>query len=309
MVKNFRVLVVDDKKPVLQALDDRIEKKVIIGHEEFLIELLLLHVEVVGEEGKYEFSQNTIENLHNFCQKAFDLMLLDFGYVKKGVNAEDRILELQEKNPEKDIRLIVDDIVLNPKHLVNRCKVEYKYLSKIKEFFINHKGIIIVYTFIPSRIERHYTSANVRENITNKVFIKANISVIDTRKELFNDSQFDEIKKKYEGYYPFLISKYLSKIIQFKIAETLLLSSKIIKSDIKKIKRNSKSISLATILLSLFTGIFIPGLSDSIQRGEYIHAISFFVSMSLLIILFTVGNKVLEKKNEKISSSINKRFF
>ena len=299
--KSFRVLVVDDKKTVLQAIEDWVEKKVLIGDEEFQIELLPLHVEVIENEGKYEFSEATLERLYDLCQKSFHLMLLDFGFVKEGMSAVDEIFSRQEKHPEKTVRQIVDEVVLNPAHLVNRSKEEYKFFSRIKKSFIAHKGSLIVYTFLPNKIERYYTSADVRENITNAHFTNAKIKVIDTRKELFNNSQFDSIPKDVKEYYPFLIAKYLSKIIQLEIAESMIENTKETRSDLKKLKRNNRIITISTIVTSLITGFLLPSLSDSIQKGDYKVALILFTTMSLTIIIFTVGNKVLENFNESIS--------
>lgn len=47
MKKLFRVLVVDDKKAVLDAMKDWIEHNYHVAEDDFKIELLLLHVDVI----------------------------------------------------------------------------------------------------------------------------------------------------------------------------------------------------------------------------------------------------------------------
>jgi len=294
MKKRFRVLIVDDKKPVLDAMRDWIEYEYRIAGEEFKIELLRLHVTVIKTDGQYEFTSKLFEELHSFCNKSFDLIFLDFGFVQQGVKALDELEKSKVKYPNKTVRELIDTIILNPSHIVNQSERYPKLYKKIKQYFIDYSNNLYVYTYLPSKIEQEYTSADVRKNITNKQFPKAKIKIIDTRKELFNNSKFDS--KHDSEFYPFLISKYLSKIIKLEICEFLLNSTKEIREKAKQIQKNDKIIALSIIIPSIIAGIFIPSLFSSIEKGEYTVAFAFLIMLVIIVFILTIVPKILNKK-------------
>jgi hypothetical protein len=298
--KIFRILVVDDKKPVLQAIGDWIKPTFLVSDEEYKIELLKLAVNVVNDHNGYVISEETIANLYNYCDKPFQLILLDFGFVKAGLKAVDEIFRLYSLRTDKTLRQLVDEVVLNPSHLASQCSDESRYFKKLERNFINHRGKLIIYTYIPGKIEAEYTCADVRKNVTNKNFPNADIQVIDTRKELFNNSMFDKIYSDEKEYYPFLISKYLSKIIHIEIAESLLKDTQQIRVNLKRYRRNNQIITISTLIASLITGIFIPSIVSSIEKGDYITTVAFLIMLLMIIIIVTVGSKLLEKYNDKL---------
>jgi hypothetical protein len=293
----FRVLIVDDKKPVLDAMKDWIEHKMIVGNEEFIIELNRLHVNVIDAEIGYKITDGTYQLLDDFCNSQFNLILLDFGFVKEGVKAVDKVEELHQKSPQKTKRELLDNIVLNPSNLVEDVlNSEYNF-KKIKKNFIEYTGNMYIYTFIPNKLEQDYTCADVRKNVTNKHFPNAIIKIIDSRKELFNNSEFGE--KSVTEYYPFLISKFLSKIIQLEIAEYIILRNTEIKFKFDKIRRNNKLMAISIILPSIIAGIFIPSLFTSFEKGDYLIAVSLLVALLLITFVFTIGTRYFEKQQEK----------
>jgi len=293
MNKVFRVLVVDDKRPVLNAMQDWIEHELRIAEEKYKVELLRLHVEIVEENNKYEISSKTFENLNEFCQKPFNLMLLDFGFHKQGVNAVDELYRMKELNPQKSIRELIDQIILNPSHIVSQSVNHHKFYKKIKKNFIDFSGSLYVYTYLPSKIEREYTPADVRRNVTNKQFPKASIEVIDARKELFNNTKFDS---KYDDeFYPFIISKFISKIIHIEIAKLLLNQTEELRMKARRIQKNNKIIALSAILPSVIAGVFIPSLFSSFEKGDYTIAFAFLMTLVVIVFVLTIVPKILEK--------------
>lgn len=294
MKKLFRVLVVDDKKPVLDAMRDWIESEYQIADEEFKIELLRLHVNVIKNNGQYEFTSQLFEELYSFCNKSFDLIFLDFGFVQQGVKALDELEKSKIEHPNKTVRELIDMIILNPSHIVAQSERYPKLYKKIKKYFIDYSNNLYIYTYLPSKIEQEYTSADVRKNITDKQFPKAKIKIIDTRKELFNNSKFDG---KYDAeFYPFLISKFLSKIIKLEISEFLLNDTKEVRRKAKQIKKNDKIIALSIIVPSIIAGIFIPSLFSSIEKGEYAVAFAFLMMLVIIVFVLTVVPKILSRK-------------
>lgn len=296
MKKVFRVLAVDDKKAVLDAMRDWIECDFQIAEESFKVELLRLHVDVVEkneQNEQYEISSKTFEALNEFCEKPFQLILLDFGFVRQGINTIEELDRLKNLNPQKSIRELIDKIVLNPSHIVNQSIQYHKFYKRIKRNFIDFVGTLYIYTYIPSKIEREYTSADVRRNVTNKHFPKAIIRIIDTRKELFNNTKFEN--KHDNEFYPFLIAKYLSKIIHIEIAEFLLNQTKHAREKANRIKRNNRIIAVSAILPSIIAGVFIPSLFTSIEKGSYVIAFAFLMTLIFIVFVLTVVPRILER--------------
>jgi hypothetical protein len=293
----YRVLIVDDKQPVLNAAKDWIERKYTVGGEEITVELFRLCVEVIDSESGYKISDGTLGLLNEYCNSSFNLILIDFGFVKKEIKTADEINRLHQDNPQKSIRELIDKIVLNPTHIVDDALKSTKYSKNIKKNFIDYCGNLYIYTYIPSQLERDYTCTDVRNNVTNLKFPKAKIKIIDTRKELFNDFQFE---MKYDSeYYPFLISKFLSKIIQIEIAESLLRNNVDIKQKFEKIRKSNRLLAISIILPSIIAGIFIPSLFSSLGEKNYIIAISLFLGLIMITLTLTVGTRFLEKLQRK----------
>ena len=227
-------------------MKDWVEHNYQVANEEYRVDLLLLHVDVIGEENEYQISLKTFEKLYEYCEKPFNLILADFGFVKQGINTLEELDRLKKLNPKCSVRELIDRIILNPSHIVNENIKHPQFYKIIEKQFINFKGNLYVYTYIPSKIEREYTSSDVRRNVTNKHFPSAKILLIDTRKELFNNSKFDG---KHDGeYYPFLIAKYLSKIIHYEIAELIIRKNSEVKYQLLKLKRNNRIVTVTTIL-------------------------------------------------------------
>jgi len=116
--------------------------------------------------------------------------------------------------------------------------------------------------------------------------------LIDARKELFNNSKFDG---KHDGeYYPFLIAKYLSKIIHYEIAELIIMKNSEVKNQLVKLKRNNRIVTLTTILPSIIAGVFIPSLFTSIEKGNYTIGVAFLLMLICIVGALTILPRWLE---------------
>jgi hypothetical protein len=294
-MKKFRVLVVDDKKQVLGSIKDRIEYSLQIGDDNFLVDLSCVEVEILKDKDGFKISEKTYSDLHEKCKKPFDLILLDFGFVNKELNAIEEILDRKRKSQNKTTREIIDEVVLNPAHLVKQIHKAPKYFRQIDKYFTNHSGPLFIYTYIPNKFERDYTSADVRRNVTNEHFPKANIQVIDARKELFNGNQFED--KHDKEFYPFLISKFISLLIQKEISIKALNQTINIKNKFQEIKKNNRLKLFSAVFLSIFTGFLIPTIIDSVKEGNNIEIVTFTVSAVFAMVFLMIIISTLEKRN------------
>jgi hypothetical protein len=78
------------------------------------------------------------------------------------------------------------------------------------------------------------------------------IEMKGTRKEIFNESEFENIRKQNERYYSFILAKYLEQLIKIEITK-----QKIENAQYIKIKRTSKVIGAL-----VFLGILIGASSE-----------------------------------------------
>lgn len=296
----FRVLIIDDKLSVLNAMKDWIEHEYDIAGEKYTIELNLLQVKVCEANGLYNIDSTTYENLGAFCNKSFDLILSDFGFVKEGTKVTNEVERIKEANKDIPTREIIDKIVLNPSSLVTESQNYTKTYNKIKKNFIEFKGNFYIFTYIPSKLEREYTSADVRRNVTNKHFPRANLLLIDSRKELFNNSKFDN--KHDEEFYPFIIAKYLSKIIQLEIAKDIIKKTADVRKRAATIKRNNRIVSTSVVIPSIISGVFIPSLFESIGKGNYLIGIAFLIMLVMVVSILTILPTLLENNNKKMNA-------
>lgn len=293
----FRVLLVDDKQPVLDAANAWIEHKMIVNQKEITIDLLKLHVDVIVDENNYKISEQTFANLNKLCRDTFDIIFMDYGFVKSGINTEKEVKKYHELNPTFTKQSCINKIVLNPSHIVNEILYNRKDLKNIKKNFISFNGTIFIYTFIPNSLELYLNNTDVRKNVTDQHFPNAKIKIIDSRKELFNNSAF--VSKHDPEYYPFLISKYLSKIIHIEIAESLLKDSDEIKKKFENIKINNRLLALSVILPSLLAGVFIPSLFSSIEKKDYVISLALLIVLIIFTIVSKLGTRYFDKLQEK----------
>ncbi len=298
MTKKYRVLIVDDKSNVLENTKELIRPDFKLLDENWKIEISTLHVKVNGDDEKetYFIEEKTFIELGKISQEPFDLLLLDFGFRKPDSDIFEKIKNRYGDNFGFSE---LEGFIFNPRNLVedgikslNR-KYNKKYFHSFQKNFVNHKKNIYIYTFIPEKWRKYVQNSTLRENITKRTFPNAkSIELIDTRKEIFNDTEFESLKS--ERYYSFIISKFLEQIIQLEIAKESILKSRFI-----KVKRTSKVIGLL-VLFGAFIGASSEFFGDLIV--EFFKADQILVGIVLIIftlILILIGGRLLVYLLEK----------
>lgn len=296
--KKYRVLIVDDKLNVLENAKELIRPEFNLLNERWNIEIETLHVKVNGDdtEEKYFIEEQTFLNLGKVSDKPFDLLLLDFGFRKPDSDIFEKIKKRYGDNFGFSE---LEGFIFNPRNLVeeglkvlNRKHLKKGFLA-FQNNFVNHKGTIFIYTFIPEKWRKYVQNSTLRENITKRTFPNAkSIELIDTRKEIFNDTEFESLKS--ERYYSFIISKFLEQVVQLEIAKESISKAKYI-----KVQRTSKVIGLI-VLFGAFIGAsseFFGDLIVGFFKSNQIIVGIVFVLFTLLLILF--GGKLLVYLLEK----------
>lgn len=301
MEKTYRILIVDDKLDVLDKIKDLIKPTFKLLDDVWKIEIFTLHVEVIVDSaGNYSIKKEVFTKLGEISKKPFDLLFLDFGYRKSG-DVSNLLETIKQQFGESFSFADLEKYVLNPRNLVEdglkvlNQKHNKNYFSSFNNNFVNHKKNIYIYTYIPSEWRRYVQNTTIRENITKRTFPKAkNIELIDTRKEIFNDTEFDNIFKNNKRYYSFIISKFLEQIIHLEISKESILKSRFI-----KVKRTSRVIGLL-VLFGAFIGATSEFFGDLIV--EFFKADQILVGVVLIIftlILILLGGRLLVYLLEK----------
>ncbi len=288
----FRVLIVDDKEIVLETLKNNIKTKFNAGVDRYDIELLLLHVNVIGDDTKeeYQISDTTIKQLIEYSKEPFDLILLDFGFRMSDSNIIDRIV----KRYGNQLNLkSLDGKLLNPNDLVKetieyaRKKMGRTSFNNLNANLINHKNKIILYTYTPPSLKYFFPSSQLRESITTGLFPQASeINVIDTRALFFNDEQF--VNKYDEKFYSYMVSVYLQKIIDCEMWESLLKKAKYI-----KISKTTKSVGLIVLFAGIYgaiTEFLVDIIINLFNSNLYIVA---SIIILLVVISVVIGGKLV----------------
>ncbi len=281
MSSTYKILIVDDKKQVLERIKREIRPRVTVGDQEWRIDIVTIHVQVV-EDGsdRYKIARTTLDAFASAAQTAFDLLLIDFGYVKEG---SETVIQETIKNYANEFDFEkLDGILLTPKDIIAAIYEEKpKGIRSVINNFINHKDRILVYTYIPPDIRKYVPSSLVRENITLKLFPKAkSIEVFDAAFKLFNDAEFADVYRT--DYYSYLVSRFLENEIRKYIAEdTIKRSSRIRITNTTKAIATIVWVSGSIAAISAYVGSLIV---DLIVRTQYIPALTLLVAVSFGVI-------------------------
>lgn len=215
-MEKYRVLIVDDKLDCLNMAKAIINNRPYKGR---MIQIVTSHIRVEKSNNDcYRIKKESITEIAQLSTQPFDLLLLDFGYIEKGVVLKDLTLDEFEKR------------VLNPSILVNQG---LEYLKKeadenlckcFYDNFVSFSKNICIYTFVSEDNRKNFP---IGGDIEGYCFNKAkdafehaaNITVKDTRKEIFNGPLFEEIKTNKEEYYNFILNQYLELLIFLDIAD------------------------------------------------------------------------------------------
>lgn len=293
-IHKYRILIIDDKKEQLNSFKNFVDrgKPINIYGVDCDIEFCYVHVDIIKiYDNLYELNPYTIQELEKYCNKHFDLILMDYGYSFSGLNINDLYSQLfpDNKQIENKYPEALEGYIFNPSHLAQKV---------VAKHFNRHEGKIIVYTHIWKREEKLCPKdAILRENKISHSFPSADIELINTRIDFFNENEnlLDNNEKKID--YFFAISKFLEGKIYLEIGKQLE------KTKIKQYKYwIKKNFSFLLIFCAMFGAItqFLGSFIVSIYKDMPITAI-FCIVFTLLITLLG-GSFVIyliEKKIKK----------
>jgi len=216
--QQIRVLILDDTSIHLDKIKDVVHSTYHFLNKVWKIDIDTVNVKLVEQNENFSFDINCIHEIAAKSNKPFDLFLLDIGYFSS-INIEKVLQDKYSEDPVNYTSKIWKQCgVLSPDDLVkfglDHSKKKYR---NFKKYFVNHQGSIYGYTFIPSSWEHLFYDVEQCKDMLTQIFPKAKyIEVKGTRKEIFNNiASFEKIKES--EYYPYILAKYLEKLIHIEI--------------------------------------------------------------------------------------------
>ena len=306
-MNKYRVLIIDDRLNNLKTAKDLILSLYQPFDRLWNIEVNTAHIIINQCDDKYSIDEDSIKNIAKLSIEPFDLLMFDIAYYIEG-GSEDIYKQLSQQFDENYTFSVLEKYVFNPKTLVeeglkqlknNNNRNLYKWFNKN---FVGHKGAIYGFTFIEEKWAKLFYNIEQCRDILIKTFKNADLNRIEmkgTRKEIFNETEFENIRKNNERYYSFILAKYLEQLIKIEIIKQEVENAKYI-----KIKRTSKVIG-SLIFLGLIIGasseFFGSLIVELIQKREFLIA-SVCIGFTMIVIVF--GGKtvvhVLEKNIPKL---------
>lgn len=294
MLRNFRVLVIDDDENVVKRLHDRIsiERRPFEGHT-YQIDLRVIRILVdkVNDETS-KISQTTLKELAAACAQAPHVVFADYGYAQKEVieNLRQRSNK-GEEIAESDLAgkiLTTSDLADAIQLFIQDETIDSYIRNNLKRNFLEHKAKLYLYTYTSKDFIKALKPVSARAKRTRAAFPSYEVIALDTKDVFYNGDEFDwpNPQSKHDGkFYAHLVSVLINKIIQRELLEHILSDAKRLKY--VRVQRSVMSVALIVAIggaigaTSEWLGGRIVGLASS---GFYIPAL-IIVGLTVLLIL------------------------
>jgi hypothetical protein len=320
MKKEFRILLIDDNKEVLDNLQAIIQRPITVENSTQSIVTALITVEtlhVVLEQlvggTEYQVTDSTIEKLAEICNKKFDFIFSDFAFIgdiSKNESLRNKLLAERRGVREDDLNgwfLQLKDIKKKVDNLILTEPVKYKHIN---ENFLMHSNIVHIYTFSPDPFSNYFDSYEMpkRKNEAQRVFSNAKIEFILMHDEFSIKSNIEELFSNYserKRYYSLLLSKRLTSLI-----ETVILKYMVIKQRsflFESTRKGQGQLIKLGLGLGAFSAVFGEMLfhfleepliitGKAVTETDYIFNYKdFFGSIAIFLVLTFACYKILQR--------------
>ncbi|MBW7992088.1 MAG: hypothetical protein FVQ84_19025 [Planctomycetes bacterium] len=230
----FHVVIIDDKKKACRRLTDRLsgltvptytDLDVVVSVSSIHVTLKRLHQHEQGELDRWSFTEATLQQLLKASKRKADLLIVDYIYIDSGVAKHFKKKAKEESVGEEEI----EHRALNPKLLYDWFMQTPNVSDNDRERTLNNlfhsDKTVYLHTYTPQGLCVVTGTMEQRSRMAALAFPQANIHVIDTRSELFNDEEFDWPRPdtKYDGdYYPYQLACFFAQVVQKEIFKNFL---------------------------------------------------------------------------------------
>jgi hypothetical protein len=311
-IKNFRVLVLDDSSYAIECIKRRIQGARALGQLDPVlpvdVETILIELEPgMLDPEMWVFSAGTSRLLAAACERAPDLILVDYGFVDPSLGSQLRLQAASREITAEELK----GKVLTAYDLARWCReqspLDSHTRSRIRKNLFESGRPVYLYSYRARELWRAVGSMDERARRIRDAFPRSRVSIIDARRELYNEDDFDSLgASKYDPkFYAYQISVILDYIVQKEILRALLKRSRYL-----RVKRTASATAvLAAIGAALGVGGHWAGeLSLSLfSHGNFLFA--FVFAAGILAVLFFSGfgaALLFERAMERLLQDVDK---
>jgi hypothetical protein len=214
-MKTFHVLVLDDNRELIEKLGSRMTHIHHIARTEWKVELHEIHVEVVLQNGKPFFSQETLQSIVDACRENPNLILLDYGFISS---------EHTNLAPDEYFKNILTPADLIPalrEYLQRTAPHDRKLAALITSALTANTCPTYLYTFTGRDFQRKSPIPDERKRLTQRAFPNTEIQLLDISQEIFANDAFSGEDKNFRA---FLTAGLLARIIERELLLKILAS-------------------------------------------------------------------------------------
>jgi hypothetical protein len=237
MVRDFRVLVIDDDDEVLKELPGKVNTE----ESEFegriwRINLQTVHVKIGNPPtGGALISTETLAELAEKCHEMPHVIFADYGYAKKEEMAELRALYNEKgKIAEQDVAgkiFTLKDLGNAARSYSENACFDTKRRDNLKKNFLGFKYKLGLYSYRSKELIDVLQGMKERKNHTLEVLPSCKIVPIDTKIIFYADGKFDTgASSKHDGkFYAHLLTGLIENLIKIEFLNHILKDAKRLK--------------------------------------------------------------------------------
>lgn len=299
-INEFRVLVLDDSARVITRISNRIVGSRAPGQLDPAVPVQVSCVQVAlrrqGDNQQnglevWTFDENMLGKLTTACPKPPHLILVDYRFADSSV--------LKVFREEAQTREITEaelvGKVLTPLDLAIWIRTDPDISEHTRKLLIRNlfeSGVpVYLYAYTSREFIRAIGPMDERAQKTAQAFPRSIIVPIDTRRELYNEDEFDwpnPLSKYDPEFYTYQTSVLLDYVVHKEVLRTLLEDAKYL-----RISRLAGAVALVTVTGSAigFAGQWIGSLVGELVKADHLFQ-AIAVGISLVLVLFFLGFSV-----------------
>jgi hypothetical protein len=242
-------------------------------------------------DGRYGFTSSTIDELGRKFSLRPDIVLMDYGYVKK------KVLDYWLDRHRKGYVVTASDLqgqILTPAELASAIKAliaegdaDSAIKQNLQRNLLDFSGTLILYTMTSSALIAALGEVESRRSRVDSAFPHAQVQAIDTKYELYNGDEF-AAQKHEPGFYAHLVGVLIDRSVQIGMLETMLEHAR----GLKYLRYRRSMVAVGAIVavgggVAAVAEFLGSRVGDFMLAGDYWNAI--IASGFALIVAFVMG--------------------
>lgn len=290
MVRNFRVLVIDDDGEVLKELPGKVntEEREFEGRI-WRIDLQTVHVKIENRPtGGFQISTETLAELAEKCHEMPHVIFADYGYAKQEEMA--KLPALYNKKGgiiEQDVKgkiFTLNDLGKAVRSYSENACLDTKKRENLKKNFLGFKFKLGLYSYRSKELLDVLKGMKERKNHTREVLRNCKIVPIDTKVIFYADGKFDTgASSKHDGkFYAHLLTGLIDNLIKIEFLNHILIDAKRLKY--LRVRRSGRTVAVIAAI-----GVAVGAVAEWLGG----HAIALAKAGQVILSLSVVGLTVV----------------